>query len=221
VSWPSDVILRRDVRLFKDRIGPALAEFLGKRAEEEMAPHRRSVLVHARGRVLEIGAGVGFNVRHYPEDVEEIVVTEPGAGLLRRAEARAAESGRDVRAIRARAEKLPFEDDSFDTVVSTLVLCSVRDQDEALAEIRRVLKPGGRLLFIEHVRADDPKLAQWQDRLDRPWGVVAMGCHANRATLGRIEAAGFEIEELRHGELPKSPSLVRPMILGRAVAPNT
>jgi ubiquinone/menaquinone biosynthesis C-methylase UbiE len=183
-----------------------------------MAPHRRSVLEHARGRVLEIGAGTGFNIRHYPDDVEEIVITEPGAGLLRRAEGRAAESGRPVRAVLAFAERLPFEDDSFDTVVSTLVLCSVRDQDMALAEIRRVLKPGGRLLFIEHVRADDPKSARWQDRLDRPWSVVAMGCHANRATLGRIEAAGFDVEELRHGQMPKAPPIVQPMILGRAVA---
>jgi SAM-dependent methyltransferase len=205
--------------LFKDRVGPAIAEFLGKQAEEEMAPHRRSVLEHARGRVLEIGAGVGFNLRHYPAGVEEVVVTEPGPGLLRRAERRAGDTDRPVRFAEAKAEKLPFEDDSFDTVVSTLVLCSVRDQDEALAEIRRVLKPGGRLLFIEHVRSDDPKRARWQDRLDRPWGVVAMGCHANRATLGRIEAAGFDVEELRHGELPKSPPIVKPMILGRAVAP--
>ncbi len=206
--------------LFKDRIGPAIAEFLGERSEPEFGPHRRSVLEHARGRVLEIGAGVGFNVRHYPADVEGIVITEPGAGLLRRAERRAAEAGREVRAVRAPAEQLPFEDGSFDTVVSTLVLCSVRDQDGALAEVRRVLKPGGRLLFIEHVRADDPKIARRQDRLDRPWSIVAMGCHANRATLERIEAAGFDVEELRHGDLPKSPSIIRPMILGRALSPG-
>ncbi len=129
-------------------------------------------------------------------------------------------SGRTVRAVRAPAERLPFEDGSFDTVVSTLVLCSVGDQDEALAEVRRVLRPGGRFLFLEHVRAEDAKRARWQDRLNRPWRVVAMGCNANRATLARIEAAGFEVEELRHGELPKSPPLIRPMIAGRAVAPN-
>jgi SAM-dependent methyltransferase len=98
------------------------------------------------------------------------------------------------------------------------VLCSVRDQDAALAEIRRVLKPDGALLFIEHVRADDEKLARWQDRLERPWRVVAMGCHPNRATLERIEAGGFAVEELRRGELPRSAPIVRPMILGRAVA---
>lgn len=207
--------------LFKDRIGPAIADHLAARAEPEMAPYRKSVLEQARGRVLELGAGTGFNVRHYPADVEEIVLTEPGEALLRRAERRAAEGGRTVRAVRARAERLPFEDASFDTVVSTLVLCSVRDQDEALAEVRRVLVPGGRFLFLEHVRADDPRTARWQDRLNRPWRVVAMGCNANRATLARIEAAGFEVEELQHGELPKSPPILRPMILGRAIAPAT
>jgi SAM-dependent methyltransferase len=218
VSRPSEVILRDDVRLFKDGIGVALAEFVGRRVEPELAPHRRSVIEHARGRVLEIGAGVGFNVHHYPAEVEEIVISEPGARLLGRAERRAAEAGRPVRAVRAFAEELPFEDDSFDTVVSTLVLCSVRDQDKSLAEIRRVLKPGGKLLFMEHVRADDPTRARWQDRLERPWRVFAMGCHPNRATLERIEAAGFEVEDLRRGELPKSAPICRPMILGRAVS---
>jgi ubiquinone/menaquinone biosynthesis C-methylase UbiE len=206
------------VSLFKDGIGPAIADFLGQRWEKELAPHRRSALANARGRVLEIGAGTGFNVAHYPDGVDELVMTEPGAGLLRRAERRAGESARRVTSIQAFAEKLPFEDDSFDTVVSTLVLCSVRDQDEALAEIRRVLKPGGEFLFMEHVRADDEKLSRWQDRLELPWRVVAMGCHPNRATLERIEAAGFEVQDLRRGELPKVPPIARPMILGRAVA---
>ena len=206
--------------LFKDRVAPAIADCLARRAEPEMAPYRRSVLQQARGRVLEIGAGTGFNVRHYPADVE-IVITEPGEALLRRAERRAGENGRAIRAVRAPAERLPFEDGSFDTVVSTLVLCSVRDQDEALAEVRRVLAPGGRFLFLEHVRADDPKAARRQDRLNRPWRVVAMGCNANRDTLARIEAAGFEVEELERGDLPKSPRLIRPMILGRATAPTS
>jgi SAM-dependent methyltransferase len=204
--------------IFKDRIGPAIADFLGRRWERDLAPYRRSALAAARGRVLEIGAGTGFNVPHYPDGVDEVVMTEPGAGLLRRAERRAGESGRRVASVQAFAEELPFEDDSFDTVVSTLVLCSVRDQDEALAEIRRVLKPGGELLFMEHVRAADEKLARWQDRLERPWGVIAMGCHPNRATLERIEAAGFEVEGLRRDELPKVPPIARPMIVGRAVA---
>jgi len=204
---------------FKEKVGAAFADFIGRRSEGELAPLRRAALAPARGRVLEIGAGTGFNAAHYPDAVEEVVLTEPGRELLRRAEGRAAASGRAVRVSRAFAEELPFEDDSFDAVVSTLVLCSVRDQDRALAEIRRVLRPGGELLFMEHVRADDPKLARWQDRLERPWHVVAMGCHPNRATLERIEAAGFVVRELRRGELPKSPPIVRPLVAGRAVAP--
>jgi SAM-dependent methyltransferase len=206
------------VGLTRDRVGAAIADLLGRLWERDLAPHRRSVLEKAHGRVLEIGAGTGFNVAYYPDAVEEVVLTEPGRGLLRRAERRAGASGHRVASVRAFAERLPFEDDSFDTVVSTLVLCSVEDQRRALAEIRRVLKPNGTFLFMEHVRADDPKLARWQDRLERPWRVVTMGCHPNRPTLERIEAAGFDVEELRRGALPKAPPIARPLISGRAVA---
>jgi SAM-dependent methyltransferase len=198
------------------RLGAAIAEFLSAHADKEFAPKRRELLRHARGRVLEVGAGTGFNVRHYPDTVTELVLTEPRGALLERARRRGEETGRPFRAVQARAEALPFEDASFDTVVSTLVLCSVANQDEALAEIRRVLKPDGTFLFIEHVRADDPKAARWQDRLERPWRVVAMGCHPNRATLDRIEAAGFDLDALDRGALPKSPPIVRPMITGSA-----
>jgi SAM-dependent methyltransferase len=138
--------------------------------------------------------------------------------MLRRAKGRAAALGGRARGVQAPAERLPFASDSFDTVVSTLVLCSVGDQDDALAEIRRVLRPDGRFLFIEHVRSDDERLARWQDRLERPWGVVAFGCHPNRATLDRIEAAGFKVDAVETGALPNAPRLVRPMISGRAGA---
>jgi ubiquinone/menaquinone biosynthesis C-methylase UbiE len=166
--------------------------------------------------VLEIGAGTGFNLPHYPAAIDELVITEPAAGMLRRAKKRAAAVGRSVRAVQASSERLPFEDASFHTVVSTLVLCSVEDQDAAVAEVRRVLKRDGRLLFVEHVRAGEPRLARWQDRLERPWGLVAGGCHPNRPTLQAIEAGGFEVEELERGELPRSPAIVRPLISGYA-----
>jgi SAM-dependent methyltransferase len=167
--------------------------------------------------VLEIGGGTGFNLEHYPRELDELVVTDPSEGMLGRLERRAAHVPPPVRLVRAPAEQLPFEDASFDTVVSTFVLCSVDDQDAALAEIRRVLAPGGRFLFLEHVRADDPRLARRQDRLERPWGFVAFGCHPNRPTGERIEAAGLEVEAIERGELPNSPRLVRPLITGRAV----
>jgi ubiquinone/menaquinone biosynthesis C-methylase UbiE len=118
----------------------------------------------------------------------------------------------------APAEALPFADDSFDTVVSLAVLCTVDDQARALSEIRRVLHPGGRLVFLEHVRSADPKLAGWQDRLERPWGWFAGGCHPNRRTLEAIEAAGFDVIELEREDLPDIPRLVKPNIMGVAAA---
>ena len=202
----------------RDRAAPFLYDQLGRLVERELASVRRAVLAHARGHVLEIGVGTGFNLPHYPAAVEELVITDAAPGMLRRAKQRATALSHRVHALEASAERLPFDDASFDTVVSTLVLCSVDNQDASLAEIRRVLKPAGLLLFIEHVRADDSRLARWQDRLERPWGLVAAGCHPNRPTLERIHAAGFEVEELEHGKLPKSPPIVRPLISGYARA---
>lgn len=202
--------------LFRDKVAPAMYDFLMRRSADEFDPQREAVLAGAGGRVLEIGAGTGLNLRFYPPAVEEIVATEPEAGMLGRTRQRAEELDRPVRFVEATAEQLPFEDDEFDTVVSTLVLCTVEDQDRALAEIHRVLKPGGRFLFIEHVRSDDPKRARWQDRLERPWKVLNMGCHPNRRTLESIERAGFRVEDLERGTLPKAPPIVRPMIAGSA-----
>ncbi len=204
--------------LFRDRIRPALYDFFGPRMEKHFAEHRRKALAQAHGRVLEIGGGTGFNLPHYPSGIEELVVTEPAPGMLERARRRAATSGLPVTFRQASAEELPFEESSFDTVVSTLVLCSVDDVDRALAEIHRVLRPGGQLIFVEHVRSDDPRRAKWQDRLERPWMVLADGCHPNRATLERIEAGPFEVVDVERGELPQSPPLVRPLVAGRALA---
>ncbi len=116
-----------------------------------------------------------------------------------------------------KAENLPFDDDSFDTVVSTLVLCTVPDQQRAIAEIRRVLKPGGQLLFIEHVRSDDPKTAKWQDRLHRPWHFVGHGCNCNRDTAEALTRAGFRME-MESWRMPKAPPIVRPVIEGAATS---
>jgi ubiquinone/menaquinone biosynthesis C-methylase UbiE len=136
--------------------------------------------------------------------------------MLRRARRRAAELRREVTLVEAPAEALPFEDGSFDTVVSLAVLCTVDDPSRVLQEIPRVLRPGGRFVFLEHVRSSDPKLAQWQDRLERPWGWIAGGCHPNRRTLEAIERAGFEVVELEREDLPDIPRLVRPNIMGVA-----
>jgi ubiquinone/menaquinone biosynthesis C-methylase UbiE len=189
--------------------------------EAGLADQRAEVLAHARGRVLEIGAGTGLNLARYPASgVEALVLAEPEEPMARRLRERLAAGGRRAEVVVAPAEELPFEDASFDTVVSTLVLCTVGDQPRALAELRRVLKPGGQLLFLEHVRSeDDPKRARWQDRLDPLWKRVGHGCRCNRRTLAGIEAAGFDVREVTEGRLPKAAPIVRPGIRGVAINP--
>jgi ubiquinone/menaquinone biosynthesis C-methylase UbiE len=179
--------------------------------EAGLREHRRALLAKARGRVLEIGAGTGLNVEHYGPEVTELVFTEPEEPMARRLRARV-ERGEVVE---APADELPFEGDSFDTVVSTLVLCTVPDQERAIAEIRRVLKPDGRLLLLGHVRSSDPKTAKWQDRLMRPWRFIGHGCHCNRDTAAALGRAGFRLE-LETWRMPKAPAIVRPVIEGTA-----
>jgi ubiquinone/menaquinone biosynthesis C-methylase UbiE len=178
---------------------------------------RRRVLAEARGDVLEVGAGTGANLALYGSAVTSLTLSEPEEPMLRRLRLRAREQGSTATIVQAPAERLPFEAGSFDTVVSTLVLCGVDDQARALREVRRVLRPGGKLLFVEHVRSDDPGLARWQNRLNGLNHAVA-GCDCNRATLAAIEAEGFEVTSLEHTELPKTPPFVRPLIVGTAAA---
>ena len=177
---------------------------------------RHDLLAQASGRVLEIGAGTGLNLAHYPKAIEEVTFTEPEEPMARQLTRKLASAGRPSQVVSASAEQLPFEDDSFDTVVGTLVLCTVADPRRALSEIARVLRPGGQFLFLEHVRADDPKLARWQDRLARPWRWFGNGCNCNRPTPALIEDSALSIDKIERGELPKSPSIVRPLVTGRA-----
>jgi ubiquinone/menaquinone biosynthesis C-methylase UbiE len=179
--------------------------------------HREALIPQATGRVLEIGGGTGANLPFY-EGVETLTLTEPERPMMRRLERRLRERAAGARLVHAPAEDLPFEDDSFDAVVSTLVLCTVEDQPRALRELRRVLKPGGRLLFIEHVRADDARLARWQDRLNGLQTRIGHGCNCNRPTIETISAAGFEIAQLKRDVLRKAPPIVRPLVVGVARA---
>jgi ubiquinone/menaquinone biosynthesis C-methylase UbiE len=191
---------------------------VGERAG--MADIRADLLREAAGRTLEIGAGTGLNLRHYTDAVTELVVTEPDPFMATRLRNRlAAEPPKpaEARVVEAPAEQLPFEDGSFDTVVSTLVLCSVNAPDRAVAEIVRVLNPAGRLLCVEHVRSpDNRRLAAWQDRLERPWGWMSGGCHPNRDTVAALGAAGLETGGLVRDGLPKVPPLVKPLVRGAA-----
>jgi SAM-dependent methyltransferase len=174
---------------------------------------RRETLTIATGRTIDIGAGTGANAALYPESVTELVLVEPDPHMLKQLRAK----GVDARIVEASGESLPFEDDSFDTAVFTLVLCTAPDPAKALAEAARVLRPGGRLLFVEHVRAQEPRLARWQDRLERPWRFCGDGCHCNRDTVATIEASPLSLERVEHGTLPKAPPIVRPLVRGSAV----
>jgi ubiquinone/menaquinone biosynthesis C-methylase UbiE len=188
-----------------------------KSEEAGMGAMREELLAGAGGRVLEIGGGTGANLRFYGDKVESLVVTEPEAAMLRRLQRKAVDEASRAEIAQASAERLPFADASFDTVVSTLVLCGVDDQVQAVREIRRVLKPGGRLLFLEHVRSGDPDLARFQDRIN--WlNRLMVDCDCNRSTLTTIKAEQFTIESLEHAEMPKAPKFVRPAIVGSAVA---
>ena len=188
--------------------------------EHDLSERRDELLAGLCGRVIEVGAGNGMNFRHYPATTDEVVAVEPEAYLRHLAEhaARGAPVRVSVRA--GLAENLPLRDGEFDAGVASLVLCSVDEQTPALAELRRVLKPGGELRFFEHVRAEAPRRAHVQARLDRSgiWPFLAGGCHCSRETVRAIEAAGFEIERLRRFELGPSWVLTNPMVLGVARA---
>jgi ubiquinone/menaquinone biosynthesis C-methylase UbiE len=178
---------------------------------------REGLLANAGGEVLEVGGGTGANLPHYGPGVESLTITEPDPAMLRRLERRVQEEAPQTNVVKAPAEDLPFADNSFDVAVSTLVLCGVDDQSRALRELRRVLRPGGRLIFIEHVRSDEPGLARWQDRLNGLNKFVAC-CDCNRRTLDSIKAEGFEVTKVDHTELKKVPPFVRPLVVGTATA---
>ncbi|MCH7809058.1 MAG: class I SAM-dependent methyltransferase [Chloroflexi bacterium] len=184
-----------------------------------IAPAERGFMKHVRkdiaggasGRVLEIGAGTGANFAYY-QDGLEVVATEPDPYMMRRAEAKAGESKARIELKQASAAKLPFEDASFDTVVGTLVMCSVDDQAKALAEVRRVLKSDGEYRFFEHIRYENPIGALSQTLIEPLWGWVGAGCHPNRKTVDSIRDAGFEVTRVEVS-LPTPP--IPPMIFTR------
>jgi ubiquinone/menaquinone biosynthesis C-methylase UbiE len=191
---------------------------MAKAEKAQLGALRRSLLAVASGDVLEIGGGTGANLPFYRPGTGSLTITEPETAMVRRIERRARQQAAQATILRAPAEDLPFEDGTFDVAVSALVLCGVSDQPRALRQLRRVLRPGGQLLFIEHVRAGDPRLARHQDRMN--WmNQLVMGCDCNRPTLTSIQEAGFTVANVEHLTLHKAPSFVSPLIVGRATAP--
>ena len=200
---------------------PLFARFFDRLSgvmEKEAGPWRDELLAGLSGRVVEIGPGNGINFRHYPASVEEVVALEPEPYLRAKAEraARLAPVSVSVRA--GVADSLELEDAGFDAAVACLVLCSVPDQQAALAELRRVLKPGGQLRFLEHVRSQKPGKARVQTTLDSSgvWPRLAGGCHCSRDTVGAIQAAGFQVERTQDIDLGPSWVITNPHVLGRA-----
>jgi ubiquinone/menaquinone biosynthesis C-methylase UbiE len=217
---PERSLLRRAYDATYGRAFAALYDrSLAKANRGRLGAGRAELVGLASGRTLELGAGTGLNLEHYSEAVSELVLTEPFGPMADQLRGRLADSGRDAEVVEAPAEDLPCEDGDFDTVVSTLVLCTVDDQAATLAEIARVLAPGGRLIFYEHVRAESPRLARAQDLLHGPWFAIGHGCLCNRDTAAAIERSPLEIAELEREEMSDVPALVKPFIRGVAVRP--
>ncbi len=182
---------------YERRVLPRLLDLTMR--HRRLAAYRRRVIAAARGRVLEIGVGSGLNLPFYGPAAERICGVDPSPSLLALAQARGAGSARPLLLIRAAAERLPFAAGAFDTVVMTWTLCTVADPAASLRELKRVLRPGGRLLFVEHGLAPEPGVERWQRRLTPYWKRIGGGCHLDRKTDALLRAAGFEIGELGTG----------------------
>jgi len=180
-----------------------------------LLPYRQRVISQAAGRVLEVGIGSALNLPYYGPEVTELLGLEPAARLMQMAERSASQSQRRVTFIAGSAEAIPLDDASVDTVVTTWTLCSIPDAISALHQMRRVLRPGGQLLFVEHGRAPDERVVKWQDRLTPFWKRMGGGCHLNRPIATLVESAGFTIADLKTGYM-KGPKPMTFMYEGRA-----
>lgn len=188
---------------------------------EQLACLRGELLAHASGRILEIGIGTGLNLPHYPEPVRGITAVDVSPGMRERARRRIDESKVVVDYRLASAEELPLPDESFDTVVSTWTLCSIPDVKRALEEIRRVLKPGGQFLFLEHGLSESPSVKKWQHRLTPIQKRVGGGCHLDRDIQRLVKTAGFHIDWLKTFYLDRAPKFAGYSYMGRAVKSGT
>jgi ubiquinone/menaquinone biosynthesis C-methylase UbiE len=195
--------------------------FMKKTEAASLQEWRADLLSHAQGDVIEVGVGTGLNLPFYANrpEISSLTLAEPDPHMRKRAAARAELLGRnDVKLVDAPVENLPFADASFDTVVATLLLCSVDDPSAALASIRRLMRPGGRFLFLEHVAAEEnPRRLVWQKRIEPFWKIIGDNCHLTRPTLRSIESAGFSVESVTHASMRKALPFLRPTIRGVAL----
>jgi ubiquinone/menaquinone biosynthesis C-methylase UbiE len=198
---------------YRDRIVPHLVHLSMR--NRHLVPYRERVISAAEGRVLEIGIGSGLNLPFYAPYVREILGLEPAPRLLAMARDNASRSSLPVRFIEGSAEAIPLEDHSIDTVVTTWTLCTIPDDVGALREMRRVLRPAGQLLFVEHGRAPEASVRKWQDRLTPLWKRISAGCHLNRPIRTLIETAGFDIGQIETGYI-KGPKPMAYFYEGRA-----
>lgn len=198
--------------LYADYIFPWILE---RSDNEKLRAERARTLREARGQVLEIGVGTGANFPHYGDGVRSVIAVEPSTAMNVRAR-RAESPNAPARFVAASAEALPFPTGTFDTVVAIFVLCTIPDAHRALSEAHRALKPNGRLLFLEHVAADNEATRRWQSRLEPLWTRIGCGCHLTRDTETAIRGAGFEIDSLDRFVLDGHPRIVAPSIRGRA-----
>ncbi|RZN11463.1 SAM-dependent methyltransferase [Bradyrhizobium genosp. SA-3] len=183
--------------IYQEQILPILINFSMR--QKNLAAYRRRVVPAAQGRVLEIGIGSGLNLPFYSPTVQQVIGLDPSPKLLAMARRTERPGSGKVEFVEGSAEEIPLEDASIDTVVTTWTLCSVPDASRALGEMRRVLRPAGRLLFVEHGRAPDPSVVRWRDRLTPIWKRIGGGCHLNRAIGTLIEDAGFQFDRLETG----------------------
>lgn len=197
------------------RVYARVASVADPRAEQ----HRRRLVAGLTGRVVEVGAGNGLNFKQYPATVTEVVAVEPEPHLRGLATAAAGSASVPVTVVDGTADALPLEDASVDAAVASLVLCSVPDQARALAELRRVIRPGGELRFYEHVLGEDDKTQRMQRTVGKVWPFFSGGCHVDRDTVGAIAAAGFEVESADRFDFLPAKFIcepVRPHVLGVA-----
>jgi ubiquinone/menaquinone biosynthesis C-methylase UbiE len=199
---------------YQDRILPHLINLSMRNSD--LVPYRKRIIAAAEGRVLEVGIGSGLNLPLYGSVVREIIGLEPSPKLVAMAKRAARESSSPVTFIEGSAEAIPLERHDIDTVVTTWTLCTIPEAMQALAEMRRVLKPGGQLLFVEHGLAPEQNVRKWQDRVTPLWKRIGGGCHLNRPIRSLIENAGFEITAIENSYLPKAPRMMGYLYEGRA-----